>query len=191
MAIQIPLRKFTVAQFELMGRTGVLQEDDRVELIEGNIVEMAPIGSRHAACVERLSAFFHARLEPETSMVRVQQPVILDAGNEPQPDVVIARHRRDFYEMRHPGPDEILLLVEVAETTLAFDRGEKLSVYARSGVPEVWIVDLTENRILIFRQPSQDGYGWQHEMKPGQAIGLSQLPLVVDAAKFFDAQESA
>ena len=131
MAMQVTRHQFTVDEYHRMSEAGVFGEDDRVELIEGDILEMAPIGSRHAACVTRLNRLLSSRLASDV-IVRVQDPILLDDGSEPQPDVVVARFQADFYESKHPGPRDLLLVIEVAESSLGFDRDVKMGLYARA-----------------------------------------------------------
>lgn len=134
MSIQIEKRYFKVGEYHRMGEAGVFSEDDRVELIAGEIVEMPPIGRRHAACVDRLTELFSG--QPGV-IVRVQNPVRLDEFTEVRPNVALLRRREDFYSRSHPTPAGVLLVVEVADTSSAYDREVKLPLYARSGVPEV------------------------------------------------------
>ncbi len=157
MSSQNARRWFSVAEYERMGATGILAEDDRVELIEGEIVEMSPIGSRHAACVKRLSAFLN-QLFGQSVIISVQDPIRLDDFSEPQPDVVLLKPRSDFYEHAHPTPDDVLLLIEVSDTTLDYDRQVKLPLYARGNISEVWIVNLADERIEMYANPSGNTY---------------------------------
>src|SRR5947207_500622 len=124
MSVNLAKHSFTVSEYERMGETGVLATDARLELIEGEIVEMSPIGSRHAACVERVSARLHEILRRRL-LVRTQNPIVLDDFSEPQPDVTVLRLRGDFYENAHPRPQDILLVIEVSDTTVTFDRSVK------------------------------------------------------------------
>ncbi|MBD1863795.1 MULTISPECIES: Uma2 family endonuclease [Trichocoleus] len=169
MAVQLLRRQFTVAQYHQMVEAGILTEDDRVELLEGEIIEMSPIGRRHAACVDRLNRLFSDRLR-ERAIVRVQNPVELSDRSEPQPDIALLKPRPDFYEAGHPQPQDILLLVEVADTTVEFDREIKIPLYAKSGVREVWLVDLNQNAIAIYREPSLSVYGQVEELRQGQEL---------------------
>ncbi len=157
MSVEVAKHIFTVTEYERMGEAGILAADARVELIEGEIIEMSPIGSRHAACVKRLSALFNRRLG-QTVVVSVQDPIVLNEYSAPQPDVVLLKPRTDFYEKAHPTVDDALLIVEVADTTLQYDRQIKLPMYARAGVREVWIVNLTDERVEIYADPSGETY---------------------------------
>jgi Uma2 family endonuclease len=151
-------RRFTVGEYYRMAEVGILAAGERVELIEGEIVTMAAIGSRHAAVVTRLNSFFIRELG-ERALIRVQNPVRLTDLSEPEPDVALLRPRADDYASAHPGPGDVLLIIEVAETTLAFDRGTKLRLYTAAGIPEYWIVDLTNDHIEVYREPGPGGYG--------------------------------
>ncbi len=148
---------FDVGDYYRLLGAGVLHEDDRVELIEGEIIQMAPIGGRHAACVDRLNRLL-SPLVGDAAIVRVQSPVRLSERVEPQPDLTLLRPRDDFYAQGHPTPSDVLLLVEVAETSLRYDREVKLPLYARTGIPEVWIVDLQDEEILAHSRPEGDAY---------------------------------
>jgi Uma2 family endonuclease len=141
---------------------GILAEDDRVELIEGEIVCMSPIGTRHSACIDRLTMLFARRLG-RRAIVRVQSPITLDDQSEPQPDVTVLKPRDDFYATRHPGPKDVLLLVEVADSSLEYDRGVKVPLYARAGIQEVWTVDVIQRSIEVSRRPTLRGYRERHE----------------------------
>ena len=142
-----------------------------MELIDGEVIELSPISSRHAACVNRLNYLFYSRLR-DRAIVRVQNPVELSDRSEPQPDVALLQPRPDFYEAGHPQPQDILLLVEVADTTVEFDREIKMPLYAKSGVREVWIVDLNQNAIAVYREPSLSGYGQVQQLQRGQELAI-------------------
>ncbi len=157
MSVQLARRLFTVEEYHQMTRAGILTEDDRVELIEGEVVEMAPSGSRHAACINRLTQLFSEQLT-RRAILSIQNPVQLGEHSEPQPDVTLLRPRQDFYASAHPTPQDILLLIEVADSSLEYDREIKVPLYARAEIPEVWLVDLLEEQIILYRQPSPQGY---------------------------------
>lgn len=173
-------RLFTVEEYYKMAEAGILTEANRVELIDGEIVGMTPIGSRHAACVDRLTRLFVSRLGPR-SIVRVQNPVRLGEYSEPQPDVTLLKPRPDFYAEAHPTPQNVLLLVEVADTSTEYDRGVKLPLYARAGILEVWLVLLSDERVEIYRQPSPQGYGEVRRVGRGASLASVELPELVVA----------
>lgn len=175
MSVQLQRRLFTVKEYHLMSETGILSETDRVELIEGEIIQMAAIGTRHATAVRRLNRLFH-RLPEDTVIVDVQNPVQLSERTEPQPDVVLLRFRDDDYQTAHPVPSEVLLLVEVADSTVDNDRDVKIPIYARSHIPEVWLVNLVENCLEVYRQPTPDGYSLILKLYSGQEIAPIAFP---------------
>jgi Uma2 family endonuclease len=177
MSVQLLRRRFTVQQYHQMSASGILTEDDQVELIEGEVIEMAPIGSRHAACVDRLNRLLNRRLG-EQVIVRVQNPLYLSENSEPQPDVSLVQFRADFYETGHPQPQDVLLLIEIADTTLEFDRSVKTSLYAGAGITEVWLVDLNNQALEIYREPSPIGYKSVHKFKRNQSISAQAFPKV-------------
>lgn len=148
-------RRISVAQYEQMVRCGIFTENDRIELIRGMLVDKMPIGPPHRACVTRLNKLFQLRLGAVAN-IGVQDPVSL-ADSEPEPDVSLARPRADDYSAEHPKGSDLFLIVEVADSTLEFDRTEKLELYAESGIPEYWVVNLIDRQIEIHRQPQGDG----------------------------------
>lgn len=158
-----------------MAQAGVLGEDDRVELIEGEIVEMTPISSRHAACVDRLNRLF-TRCLGEAAIVRVQSPVRLSELSESQPDLALLRPKPDFYAAAHPEPGDVLLVIEVAESSPEYEQEIKIPLYGRAGILEAWLVDLRGERIEVHRKPSRRGYTEIREARRGQRIALAAFP---------------
>jgi Uma2 family endonuclease len=182
MALGLSRRLFTVHEYYQMAQAGILTEDDRVELIEGEIVQMAAIGSRHAACVDRLNQLFSARVA-ERAIVRVQNPVRLSDYSEPEPDLALLQPRPDFYAAAHPGPADVLLLVEVADTSAGVDRTAKMPLYARAGIVEAWLVDLHVEWVEAHRQPTPRGYQEVCSLGRGTRLAVaafSDLTLTVD-----------
>lgn len=175
MSVQIARRRFTVEDFYRMLEAGILTEDDRVELIDGEIVEMSPIGSRHAASVNRLMRYFIRHLG-DAVVVTAQNPLRLNREAEPVPDVLVLKPRADFYAESHPGPDDVLLVVEVSDTTLAYDRRVKLPLYARAGVPEVWIVNLPKAVVEVYVGPGGHTYDEIRKAGRGQELSATRLP---------------
>ncbi|WP_234553660.1 Uma2 family endonuclease [Thermus caliditerrae] len=168
------LRRFSAEEYHRLAQAGVLQEDEPVELIRGEILEMSPIGSRHAAVVNRLARFFIRALEDE-ALVSVQNPLRLGPDSEPQPDLALLRPKEDDYATRLPQEQDVLLLVEVAEASLAYDLEVKLPLYASHGIPEVWVVDLGQGRVRVFRNPK--GRAYRESLTAGPADTLSPLLL--------------
>ena len=175
MAVESARRRFTVEEYHRMGLAGILREDDRVELIDGEIVEMTPIGSPHAGCVNRLARLFFAAAG-QRAVVTVQNPISLPPGSEPQPDLVLLRPRGDFYAGGHPGPGDVWLVVEVADTSLTFDRTVKVPLYARAGIPEVWVVDLAGQRVEVYRRPAGGLYADVQRHERGQRLVCAAFP---------------
>ena len=169
---EIVRHKLTVNDYHKIAEAGILTENDRVELIEGELIDMAPIGSPHADYVDRLNLMLISQIGTRFR-VRIQNPIQLSDYSEPEPDVVIAKNRS--YREAHPGPQDILLLIEVADSTLKYDRDIKIPLYARCGIPEVWLIDLQKKRLEIHRQPSQEGY--RQILLPASNESIS--PLVV------------
>lgn len=182
MALRPRTRLFSTEAYEAMGRAGILAEDDRVELIEGTIIEMVPVGSGHAGVVNQLTEVLGGRLRG-LAVVAVQNPVRLSDLSEPQPDLAVLRPNATRYRDRHPTPDDILLLVEVSDATAAFDRTVNAPLYARAGVPELWTVDLPASRLLVHRSPTPSGYGDVTPFGPGERVaGLAFPELAFEAA---------
>ena len=157
MSVQVARRYFTVEEYHRMGAAGIFTEDDRVELIEGEILQMSPIGSRHAASVNRLNAKFN-NLLADRAVVSVQDPILLNDFSEPQPDIAVLTRREDFYADALPTAKDVLLVVEVADTTVAYDRDIKLPSYARSGILEAWLVDLPAETVEVHLEPVNGAY---------------------------------
>lgn len=157
MSSQLAKYWITADEYERMGEAGIFK-DARLELIEGEIFQMSPTGSPHAACVTFLSMLL-SRQFGDRLIVITQNPVRLNDFSEPQPDVALLRWRDDFYREAHPRPDDVLLVVEVADSTVLSDRAVKVPLYARSGIPEVWVVSLPDERVEVYSAPSGAAYG--------------------------------
>lgn len=175
MSAVLERHRFNVEQYYRMAETGILAADARVELIEGEIVDRAPPGVLDSALAGRLSAKLILRLSDDAH-VRCQSPVRLSSFSEPLPDLAILRHRSDYYAAAHPGPDDVLWLIEVAESSLAFDRGAKLALYARHGIAEVWIVNLPERRLELYAGPGESGYARQRLVSSGESFAAEAMP---------------
>lgn len=168
-------RRFTVEEYYRMAEVGVLRPDERVELLDGEVVHVSPMGSPHAACVRALNGQLAARVAGR-ALVCVQLPLRLDDHSEPEPDVMLVRPRDDGYASAHPGPGDALLVVEVGASSAASDREVKGPLYARAGVPELWLVDLTRGEVTCCRAPA--GEGWEHVTvhRPGDTLAPAALP---------------
>jgi len=157
MALQLNRYRFTVAEYDRMIEAGIFGEDDRVELIDGEILQMSPIGQGHASVVRRMN-WLLMKLVGDAAIVDVQNPIHLDEYGEPRPDLALLAPRSDFYREDHPDARDVLLLIEVADSSLDFDRQIKLPRYARAGIPEVWLVNLNADLVEVHRDPMVDGY---------------------------------
>jgi Uma2 family endonuclease len=175
MPVAVTRRRFTADDYQRMGQAGILRAEDRVELIDGEIATMTPIGPRHCASIDRATRAF-VRKAGDSAIVRVQGSVRLDFYTEPEPDLVLLRPRADFYSSRHPGPAEILLIVEVAESSIDYDSDFKSRVYARSGLHEYWLADLNENVVFCHSGPEEGLYQKVQRYTRGQLLAPLLLP---------------
>ena len=166
-----------------MAETGVLRPNARVELLNGEITDMSPIGPFHGGLVKRLSRIFNLKAKGRW-IISTQDPLHLDDHSEPEPDVMLLKPAPDDYTSRHPQADDVFLLIEVSDSTLDFDRTEKLSAYGRAGVTEVWIVNLNETVIEVYREPHFTGYGSKSVLRAdSQASPLAFPDAAVDVAE--------
>jgi Uma2 family endonuclease len=172
---------FTVDEWHRMGEAGLfVGETRRTELFDGEIIEMAAVGSRHAVCVNRLNRLLGLAVG-DRAVVQVQNPVGLDERSEPQPDVALLHPPLDRYLAGHPGPSDVFLLIEVSDTSLGFDRSTKGPAYGRAGVVETWVVDLDHDVVHVMRHPGPDGYGEQKTVGRGGRLEVTALPGVTMA----------
>lgn len=166
--------RYTTADYHRMGEAGIIAPDVRVELIQGEIIDMTPIGSGHAGLVKHLNKIF-IQTVGDAVVVGVQDPVVLDDFSEPEPDLALLRFREDFYTKSHPRPEDVLLIVEVADTTLQYDREIKLPLYAHAGIPEVWLVDVVAKSVTVYSLPEEGGYTKQFNLDDLKAVEVSAL----------------
>ena len=175
--------RFSVEEYYRMAETGVLRPDARVELLNGEIIDMSPIGPFHGDVTTYLTEVFAAASKGRWR-TRVQNPVRLDKHSEPHPDLVLAKPMVDTYRKRHPEPKEIYLLIEISDTTLEADQEDKLPAYGRAGVPEVWIVNLNELTVEVYREPHFTGYGSKLVLRAGDQAKPQAFPdVAVDVAE--------
>ena len=166
-----------------MAEAGILHEDDRTELIHGEIIYMSPIGNFHAAIVSRLTNLLTPRLVP-SFIVSVQNPVRIGDRSEPEPDIMVLPFRDDYYASTGVTPADVLLLIEVSDSTgrrsaLRYDRTTKLPLYATAGIPEVWIVDVNKQQLEVYRQPNEERYQFMETLTRDDMIAATQLSLNV------------
>ena len=181
----LPRHRVTVDEYYRMSEVGLLAPGARTELIDGEVIDMAPIGSPHSGKLDRLNYLLLAVLG-ESARVRIQHPVRLDRHSEPQPDLAVVLPREDFYESRHPLPTDTLLIVAVSDSTLRLDLNVKVPLYARHQVPEVWVVDLEHNGIHFFRSPQNGVYIDATFTDKPAVVALTALPgITVDLSELF------
>ena len=149
--------RFTRDDYYRMAEAGVFEPDARVELLDGEIVEMSPIGPLHSGVLAILTRFFIEQIG-DRAICRVQSPLHLDKRSEPEPDLLLVQPRDDSYASAHPTPRDVLLLIELAESSIEKDRGEKLRLYARAGISEYWIIDLNRRVLIVHRRPTDSEY---------------------------------
>ncbi|MCA1594534.1 MAG: Uma2 family endonuclease [Acidobacteria bacterium] len=181
MSRKLAKRWITADEYERMGEAGIFAQDARLELIEGEIYEMSPIGSPHAACVTFLSRLLNLQFS-DTMIVSTQNPIRLNDFSEPQPDVALLRWRDDFYRREHPRPADVLLVIEVADSTVETDRTVKMPLYAQAGITEAWLVNLPESRVEIYSDPSNGVYQTMKHATRGeeaQSVNIPQLCVVI------------
>ena len=182
--VEVARRLFTVEEYHRMAEAGILGEDERVELIEGEIVQMAPIGPRHIGCVINANRLFFTRLGAR-AVISPQNPVVILPRSEPQADLALLRPRAVSYSRKRPTSDDVLLAVEVADTTVRFDRLVKSRLYARAGIAEFWLCLAADAAIEVYRGPSADGYGDVTLHGPGQIVSPLAFPDVSFAVTDF------
>lgn len=173
MLLEIERHLFTVDRYHQMIDAGILTENDRVQLIQGDLITMSPIGIRHAACVNKLTRKLSQHLS-EQAIVSVQNPIQLSDISEPEPDVALLVYRDDYYANRLPQAADVYLIIEVSDSTLAFDRTVKLPMYAQAGIAEVWVVNLIDNAIEVYREPVAGKYTTRMRVaKNGEVTAVS------------------
>ena len=170
MVTEALIHRFDIETYHRLISDGILREDDRVELIEGRVVDMTPIGSRHSAVVNRLNNLLTRKVQGR-AIVSVQNPVqLLQEQSEPEPDITLLKFREDFYSSDLPKGEDVLLVIEVADTSLDYDREAKIPLYAQAKIQEIWLVNLLENCIEIYSSPSSSGYEFRRTVREDQTV---------------------
>jgi Uma2 family endonuclease len=171
-----------ITEWQKLGEANIFPPGSRLELIEGEILEMAPIGSNHSGHINRLVKLL-TKLIPDDIIPSVQNPLRLSDLSEPEPDFMLLKPNADFYSSRHPNADDVLLLIEVADSSLSFDQNEKLRLYAAHNIPEYWLLNLKDSCLEVYRQPHGDCFGEKTTLRVGDSVTLSQLnPITIDIA---------
>lgn len=163
-----------LAEWHKMGESGIFTPESRLELINGEILEMSPIGSNHAGHLKRLIKVF-SKLIPDDIIASVQDPLQLNDVSEPEPDFMLLKPEPGFYSSRHPAADDVLLLIEVADSSLEYDRIQKQRLYALYNIPEYWLLNLNDQCLEVYRQPHDESYAEKTTLRSGNQIGLTQL----------------
>ncbi len=177
-------RLFTVSDYYKMAEAGILSPDDRVELIGGEILKMSPIKSQHVGVINKLVKMFIRQLD-DRATITSQSPLHINKFSEPQPDIMVARFREDEYGAQHPRPEDVFLLIEVADSSLAFDLKVKTSLYAQAGIPEYWIVNIPERQVEVFRQPSGKDYLEKQIASPLDSITSTEIEFTLAVTSLF------
>lgn len=172
---QPELRRISVSEYQRMGNTGILNHDEKTELLEGVIYKMSPISNKHASVVIKFNQLLIKKLDGK-ALVSIQNPCKLDDYNEPEPDILLLKNRSDFYEARHPQPKDVLLAIEVAHTSYKIDKEKKLPLYAQFGINEVWIINLNDDFIEVFRSPEKNKYKDEKIYTHGQSVSSIAFP---------------
>lgn len=165
----------SVELYHIMAERGTFAADDRVELIDGEIIEMSPIGSRDARVVDFLNDFLIKRIDGNY-IVRIQNPIVVGDLSEPQPDIAVVARRDDFYRDGHPTGKDVALVIEVSDSTIAFDRSRKLPKYAEAGIPETWLIDLESEHVEVHFSPKETAYGIVKILLRGENAVSETLP---------------
>ena len=175
MRAEVTKKLFTVDEYYRMVEAGILDEDDRVELIEGEIIEMSPIGLKHMSCVDRSMDVLNSALKGR-ALVSIQHPLRLNNYNEPQPDIVVLKPRADYYASKPHTPEDTFLVIEVSDSSLRYDVKVKLPIYAAMGISEVWIENLQSELLLVCRNPAGKSYGTQLTIQRGESVSPLAFP---------------
>lgn len=175
LALWLVRRRFSIDDYYRMAESGVIAPDERTELLDGQVVCQMPINARHAGCVKRLNQILSRRVA-DRAIVGVQDPVRLGPFSEPQPDIALLRPREDSYDRSHPRPEDVLLLIEVADSSLDLDRRVKMPLYAAAGIAEVWLMDLANDAVEVYRDPDARGFRQLRRLGRGSSLNALLLP---------------
>lgn len=183
MAIEIGRRLLTVVEYHQMGDAGILKEEG-LELINGEIIKMSPVGSHHASIVEKLKDLLTIGLF-QKAIIRIQNPVCLSEYSEPEPDLAIVKYREDYYKVAHPKPADVLVLIEVAVSSIEYDKEVKLPLYAKSQIPEFWLINVEKRQIEVHTIPAEDDYKVRKIYKADDVLSLTGFDLDIPIDNIF------
>ena len=179
MVVQLEKRLLSVEEYHKMGEVGILNPEDRVELIRGEIIKMSPYKSAHTSCVKRITAMMYKLLSGRVT-ISVQDPITIEKHSEPEPDVALLTYAEDFYAERHPGPEDVILIIEVSDSTLDIDRHVKLPLYAQAGIIEYWIVNLVDQILEVYKKPEGNNFKLREIYYPKDQISLEKLGVSIE-----------
>lgn len=182
MSIQLAKRLLTVSEYHKMAEVGILDEDDRIELINGEIIEMSPIGKLHVNRVNRITSIFK-KLPDEKAILSIQNPISIAPYSEPEPDISLLEFKADFYEDQLPKAENVILVIEVADTSIGYDREVKKPLFAAAGIPELWIVNIDDEQVEVYKNPSNGDYASRQIFERGQIIYLDHLNFSVEVER--------
>ena len=175
MSLSLITRKFTVEEYEKMTTQGIIKPDEKVELIRGEIIKMSPMGTRHAAGIARLTQLLYQKFG-DLILLGVQNPIRLNNNSQPEPDLSLLIPRSDFYVAAYPCPQDIYLIIEVSDSTIDYDRNTKISLYAEANIQEVWIINLKEECLEVYRHPLHGSYQAIHEYSINERVFITSFP---------------
>ncbi|MEM9919752.1 MAG: Uma2 family endonuclease [Bacteroidota bacterium] len=184
MTLHLNRKSFTVQEYHQLAEIGILKESDRVELLYGDIVTISPTKSAHAGMVDSMIELLIIKLYKKAN-IKCQNPISLDKLSEPEPDIAVVKYKADGYSSQHPGPEDIYLVIEVADSSLEKDRQVKGPLYAKAGIPEYWIINLSDRQIEIHREPKDGAYCFQQTVSEGGRVESSSVPLSLIYADIF------
>jgi Uma2 family endonuclease len=164
-----------INQYHQMIEHGIFTENDKIELIKGELISMSPVGIKHAFVVRRLTALLSQKFG-DRSIIDIQNPILLDDNSEPEPDVVVLKPRDDFYQFQLPRPDDLLLIIEVSDTTLKYDRTVKIPLYSEAKIREIWIIDINSECVEIYRYANTEGYDQMQRYRLGETLSILAFP---------------
>ena len=184
MNFQPSKRLVNTREYHLMAKAGILTEKDKVELIEGEIIQMSPKGSKHSACIRKLNTLLHKQI-PDYFIISIQDPILLNDFSEPEPDLAVLAYSEDFYSEKHPSPEEVMLVVEVADSSLDYDRRMKLPLYASAKIPEYWIVNIAEKELEVYKGPKGNTYQIKYKAKGDEIVSHPLLKIAIKLSDIF------
>lgn len=181
MTLNLQRRLLTVEEYQKMVEIGIIKPEDKVELINGEIIEMSPVNSKHSSTVKKITALLYGLVSRRMN-ISVQDPIIAGQYSEPEPDIALLKPAEDFYESGHPTPEDVILVIEVSDTTLIKDQTLKLEVYATAKIPHYWIINLKENRVEVYSNPKSGNYSLRRLVDKEEKITLPNTEIEISGS---------